>query len=387
VERRLKEALKQDRARIQVGRISHFGLLEMSRQRLRPSLTETAFVTCPHCNGTGLVRSVESSAVHVLRAIEEEAAKRRSAEIVLRCASAVAFYLLNHKRARLAELESAFGLKVIFAADDTLVPPALRIERTKPLTAPPPAPAASLAPPVITAEAALDEAKEETEESQADKAEEARAEPGETEGEREVRRRRRRRRRRGGRREAGAAVQAAPLAGVGEQPVIEPPQPAEGPGAQAAEAAVAIAPDDDQERRFRRGRRGGRRRRREEGEAPAPRPEPAPRVQGATPANPFGDAPFDLFDAIEPAEPAPVAVAAPAGPPSAPIAAEVAPTAAVAAPVGDPSPAPVVAAAQPAPTPEPEPVPEGPRASIDIKPIVVDEVIAEVPKKRGWWRR
>jgi ribonuclease E len=387
VERRLKEALKQDRARIQVGRISHFGLLEMSRQRLRPSLTETAFVTCPHCNGTGLVRSVESSAVHVLRAIEEEAAKRRSAEIVLRCAGAVAFYLLNHKRARLAELEAAFGLKVIFVADETLLPPALRIERTKPLTAPPPAPAASLPPPVVTAEAALDEAEEETEETE-EEAEEARAAPGETEGEREARRRRRRRRRRGGRREDGAPVQAAPPSGVGEQPVIEPLEPAEAPAAEAGEPVPPPAAEEDQERRFRRGRRGGRHRRREEGEAPAPRPEPAPRFQGATPANPFGDAPFDLFDEIEPAEPGAVAAVAPASPPSTPVVAEAAPPAPiaeVAAPVAKPPPAPVMVEAPPAPVPEP--VPEGPHASIEIKPIVVDEVIAEAPKKRGWWRR
>ena len=83
VERRLKEALKNDRARIQVGQISHFGLMEMSRQRLRPSLAETSFIICPHCGGIGHVRSTESAAIHVLRGIEEEGAKRRAAEIVV----------------------------------------------------------------------------------------------------------------------------------------------------------------------------------------------------------------------------------------------------------------------------------------------------------------
>ena len=83
VERRLKEALKADRARIQVGHISHFGLMEMSRQRLRPSLAETSFVTCPHCGGTGHIRTVESAAIHVLRAVEEEGGRRRAAEIVV----------------------------------------------------------------------------------------------------------------------------------------------------------------------------------------------------------------------------------------------------------------------------------------------------------------
>src|SRR6185437_3673115 len=106
VERRIKEALKTDRARIQVGHISHFGLLEMSRQRLRPSLTETSFVACPHCGGTGHVRSTESAALHVLRAIEEEGGKRRAAEIVVHCAGSVALYILNHKRQRLTEVEA-----------------------------------------------------------------------------------------------------------------------------------------------------------------------------------------------------------------------------------------------------------------------------------------
>lgn len=371
VERRLKEALKQDRARIQVGRISHFGLLEMSRQRLRPSLTETAFITCPHCSGTGLVRSVESSAVHVLRAIEEEAARRRSAELTVRCAGAVAFYLLNHKRARLAELEAAFGLRVVFAPDETLLPPAVRIDRTKPLAAAPPAPAA--APPVVTAEAALEEegeAEDETGRGEEEDQDEARS-AGETEGEREARRRRRRRRRRG-RREEGAG--GAPLpSGTGEQPPVEPVE-----AAPAAEPEPA-GPAEEEERRRRR-RRGGRHRRREEGEAP----REAPRFQGATPANPFGDAAFDLFDTVEAAPlPAPAAeVAAEPASPAAP---------AVAAPPPDASSEPPPEAAPPAepeaPPPAAPPLPAGPIASIEIKPIVVDEVIAEAPKRRGWWRR
>ncbi|CAA9265366.1 MAG: Ribonuclease E, partial [uncultured Acetobacteraceae bacterium] len=131
VERRLKEALRHDRARIQVGRISHFGLLEMSRQRLRPSLTETAFVACPHCQGRGQVRSVESSALSVMRAIEEEGAKRRAAEIAVHVASPVALYLLNRKRDRLAHIERRFGMAVVFEPDDTLAPPALRIDRLR----------------------------------------------------------------------------------------------------------------------------------------------------------------------------------------------------------------------------------------------------------------
>ncbi|MFN3449332.1 MAG: ribonuclease E/G, partial [Roseococcus sp.] len=129
VEKRLKDALRHDRARIQVGRISHFGLLEMSRQRLRPSLTEQSFVTCPHCNGRGVVRNLESSAIAALRAIEEECARRRAAEITVRVTTPVALYLLNRKRDRLAEIEGRWGVTVLFEPDDSLRGAETRIER------------------------------------------------------------------------------------------------------------------------------------------------------------------------------------------------------------------------------------------------------------------
>ena len=128
VERRIKESLRHDRARIQVGRISHFGLLEMSRQRLRPSIAEQTFITCPHCLGRGTIRGVESSALQVLRAIEEEGAKRRAAEINVHVASEVALWLLNRKRDRLSEIEARFGMSVFLQPDEKLMGPALRIE-------------------------------------------------------------------------------------------------------------------------------------------------------------------------------------------------------------------------------------------------------------------
>ncbi len=112
VERRLKEALKNDRARIQVGRISAFGLLEMSRQRLRPSLAEASTLPCPHCGGTGFVRSTESTALHVLRSIEEEGARARSAEICVFVPTNVALYILNQKRDSLGQIEARYGLRV-----------------------------------------------------------------------------------------------------------------------------------------------------------------------------------------------------------------------------------------------------------------------------------
>ena len=131
VERRIKEKLKSDRARIQVGRISPFGLLEMSRQRLRPSLQEASTETCSHCEGTGVVRSIESSALHLLRSIEEEGIRGRAAEIVIHAATQVAIYLLNQKRANILALEDRFNMRISVAADESLVPPDCRIERVQ----------------------------------------------------------------------------------------------------------------------------------------------------------------------------------------------------------------------------------------------------------------
>jgi ribonuclease E len=131
VERRMKDALKHDRARIQVGRISPFGLLEMSRQRLRPSLIETSSEPCPYCSGTGIRRSTESTALVVLRAIDEEGANHRAMELTVHMPTAVALYILNHKRSALAELEAKHAMHVLLTNDDSLIPPDLRLERTK----------------------------------------------------------------------------------------------------------------------------------------------------------------------------------------------------------------------------------------------------------------
>ncbi|MCG8543595.1 MAG: ribonuclease E/G, partial [Alphaproteobacteria bacterium] len=128
VERRLKDALRTDRARIQVGRISHFGLLEMSRQRLRPSLAEMSSELCQYCSGTGYIRSVEWTGLHLLRAIEEEALKGRAGELVISVPTDSALYLLNHKRAKLHELEQRHEVKIQVLADGSLVPPAYTID-------------------------------------------------------------------------------------------------------------------------------------------------------------------------------------------------------------------------------------------------------------------
>ena len=326
VEKRLKDALKDDRARIQLGAISHFGLLEMSRQRLRPSLAETSFVTCPHCLGTGTVRGTESAALHVLRAVEEEGGKRRAAEIVVHVAGAIALYILNNKRVRLAEIEDRHGMKVSFAADDSLLPPEVRIDRVRAAAASDlPAPVQQLAPPEpfedpdeepaepMGAAAATDDADEDDAQTEAQA--EARR-PGETAEEQEQRGKRRRRRRRGGRRDEAAAGDDATALPAMPLPVAADDVPHEFDAVLAvAEAAMEAGPEgagttapaadgttpdsatldsatpdaapldtaaEDADRSKRRGRRGGRRRRRdgtdgaaEDGQDNAPAEAPA----------------------------------------------------------------------------------------------------------------
>lgn len=132
VERRLRDAMQNDRARIQLGRISPFGLLELSRQRLHPSLVETNFEVCLHCAGTGLVRTVETTAVRVLRAIEEEGMKARSAEIKVSVPADIALYIFNNKREMLADIESRYGIRVFIHADDSLIKPNYLVETVKP---------------------------------------------------------------------------------------------------------------------------------------------------------------------------------------------------------------------------------------------------------------
>ncbi|MGD9617217.1 MAG: Rne/Rng family ribonuclease [Alphaproteobacteria bacterium] len=260
VERRLKEALKNDRARIQVGRISPFGLLEMSRQRLRPSLTETSTQPCPHCGGTGFIRSVESTALHVLRSIEEEGIRRRSAEICVYVPTTVALYILNQKRDSLNRIETRYTLHVMVARDDSLIPPAFRLERLRSY-------GIGEAPPVRPIQAPSFSEYDSGDEDDSGEAEaeletaadpEAAGENGDTEHDRPTddergRRRRRRRRRRGD--ETRDAHHAVSETGADDEQ--------EGAEADSAgrEEPIEAERDGDSEaerRRRRRGRRGGR---------------------------------------------------------------------------------------------------------------------------------
>ena len=151
VEKRLKDKLKTDRARIQVGRISGFGLMEMSRQRLRPGMLEATTQPCPSCHGTGLIRSDDNMALSILRQIEEEGTRRRSREVLVRCPVGISNFLMNQKREHIAQIESRYGMSVRIEGDIHLVSPDFSMEKFK--TASRVVPEASA--PVVSVDASL----------------------------------------------------------------------------------------------------------------------------------------------------------------------------------------------------------------------------------------
>ncbi|NDH74615.1 MAG: Rne/Rng family ribonuclease, partial [Rhodobacteraceae bacterium] len=190
VEKRLKDKLKTDRSRIQMGRISGFGLLEMSRQRLRPGMIETTTQPCPSCHGTGLIRSDDNLALSILRQIEEEGVRRRSREVLVKCPVGISNFIMNQKRDHVAQIEARYGLSVRVEGDPMLVSPDFLIEKFKTATRYVP----EAAEPVVSADTiVMDEIDE-------DIAEEDDIETPESEQdeERKPKRRRRRRRRRKG---------------------------------------------------------------------------------------------------------------------------------------------------------------------------------------------
>ena len=381
VERKLKEAMRVDRARIRMGRISPFGLMELSRQRLRPSLVEASMERCTSCAGTGVRRSVESSAVHALRAIEEEGLQGRSAEIQLRVPAAVGLYILNRKRRMLEEIEQRYAFAVSFEQDDRLVPPNYAIERLATRPAP----------------------VEEPVEEEADEALKRESKPKkETKGESAEPAKRRRRRRRKPRGEG--AEEAAPEVAAAADAPAEPAQAEGGSEDEAEEPAAATdakaekTEDAPRAKRRRRGRRGGRsrtprqqERQEEPREAPGETAEEAPPPLAAE-----GDAapaaPADSEPPAAPAAPAAEGAAAPANDTGAP-------DPAASEPEPEAPPAPLFAPPAPVPLPEPTAV-DGAEAtaasgngSEDVPAEAVapapppDDSEAEQPRRRGWWQR
>ena len=259
VEKRLKDKLKTDRARIQVGRISGFGLMEMSRQRLRPGMLESTTQPCPHCHGTGLIRSDDSMALQILRALEEEGTRKRSKEVLLKAPIGIVNFLINQKREHIALIEARYGMSVRIEADPTLVSPDYAIDKFKTATRVVPE------TPVISGHAGLmgapvDEDEDlaedlvEDEEEAEDEAAEAADAPEGAEGAKGdgngKKKRRRRRRRRGGSRDGSGAEGAAEGDADGESEAeggdadeapAEAGEPAAEPVTEAAPEPVAEA--------------------------------------------------------------------------------------------------------------------------------------------------
>jgi ribonuclease E len=288
VERRLKEALKHDRARIQVGRISHFGLLEMSRQRLRPSLLEGSTRSCPHCEGRGIIRSISSCALSVLRAIEEHLNGRKAENLTVTCARDVAAYILNEKRDALLDIETTHGISIFIMPSDNIRAAQSVIEKGGERAVTIRKPANGAVKPetafVEPEEEPVEESVEETEEAEPERA----AESDEQRDDKRGRRRGRRGGRRGGRDRDRMEVSGADdLPGTGDQPDLDvggEEAPASNGNGEDAEPRQARRGERDggehrgRGRRGKRGRGGGRDRERGDNRRPFREP-PEPRQE------------------------------------------------------------------------------------------------------------
>ena len=238
VEKRLKDKLKTDRARIQVGRISGFGLMEMSRQRLRPGMLEATTQPCPSCHGTGLIRSDDSMGLSILRQLEEEGVRRRSREVLVKAPVGIVNFLINFKREHIAQIESRYGLSIRVEADPFLISPDFSIERFKTQSR-----VVAGAAPVVSLDAAAVESPEADEDIVPELAEEV------AEDTQPKKRRRRRRRRRG----SGGSDEAS-ASNSDTEPAVE--TAAEGPAeAEAATENVEEAATEEKPKRRRRTRK------------------------------------------------------------------------------------------------------------------------------------
>ncbi len=271
VEKRLKDCLKNDRARIQVGRISHFGLMEMSRQRIRASVLESTTQVCPTCGGAGHVRSPSSVSLHIIRSIEEYLLRETGFDIVARTPTSSALYVLNHKRTSLADLEYRFGVGISVEADESVGSAHLVIDKGAPSTRVPMGPKPSALPDFDESDPDVpleEEADEEivSEDSDGEDDGEERAAPSESRDSGEKRGKRRRRRRGRGRDNEGGETRTAEANGDSASEAASNDEAGEEPnGAVAGSGADAGDKTDGDRKKRRRGRRGGRRGKNEDG--------------------------------------------------------------------------------------------------------------------------
>ena len=406
VEKRLKDKLKTDRARIQVGRISGFGLLEMSRQRLRPGMIEATTQPCPACHGTGLIRSDDNMSLSILRQIEEEGVRRRSREVLVKCPVGIANYLMNQKREHIAQIEGRYGLSVRIEGDPHLVSPDFSLEKFKTATRS----ITAIAAPVVSVDTSLmdqidadsdsdddiDELPDEVENNAT----------GEGEGDGKPKRKRRRRRRRSGKssnqsaengsengnngdQEPAAGTETAEAETAAAEPEGKPAEVAASAEAEVADAVAAQPEEPAEKPKPKRTRRSSKKK-----TAPAPEPETAEAAEAAPEPVTAEAAPEPVAAEVDTAEGATAAPdvaeaeAAPAETAHEPVQSEPEPAPTEPEPVAEAEPAeaepaevePEAPAPQPEPaaaetTPEPEPV----AAEVESTPEPAK------PKRRGWW--
>ena len=403
VEKRLKDKLKTDRARIQVGRISGFGLLEMSRQRLRPGMIEATTQPCPACHGTGLIRSDDNMSLSILRQIEEEGVRRRSREVLVKCPVGIANYLMNQKREHIAQIEGRYGLSVRIEGDPHLVSPDFSLEKFKTATRS----ITAIAAPVVSVDTSLmdqidadsdsdddiDELPDEVENNAT----------GEGEGDGKPKRKRRRRRRRSGKssnqsaengsengnngdQEPAAGTETAEAETAAAEPEGKPAEVAASAEAEVADAVAAQPEEPAEKPKPKRTRRSSKKK-----TAPAPEPETAEAAEAAPEPVTAEAAPEPVAAEVDTAEGAAAAPdvveaeaeAAPAETAPEPVQSEPEPAPTEPEPVAEAEPAeaePEAPAPQPEPaaaetTPEPEPV----AAEVESTPEPAK------PKRRGWW--
>ncbi len=410
VEKRLKDKLKTDRARIQVGRISGFGLLEMSRQRLRPGMLEATTQPCPHCHGTGLLRSDDNVALGILRQIEEEGVRGKSREVLVRAPVGIANYLINHKREHIAGIEARYGLAVRIEGDPALVAPDYALEKFKTATRN----VAEVVSPVISTdmggyEDEDDYTEEDVVEAEAEEVHSAPPAPEaeETPSDKPKKRRRRRRRRKSGsgngegqetQSQDGQEVQEDAASGE-DAPKDDAPAEAAAEVTAAAGADAETAGEEADKPKRKRTRSRSKKTADPETETAAP-VEAAPDAEARPAQEPAAEADAEA-EAPKPASrsrrrsssktKAKAEESAPVETPAAPAVAEETPAepavAEIEAPaeVSEPEAAPSGAAApEPEAAPEAEPRPEPEHATADAAPEPAPQA-EDKPKRRGWW--
>lgn len=390
VEKRMKDKLKTDRARIQVGRISGFGLMEMSRQRLRPGMIEATTQPCQACHGTGLIRSDDSLALSILRQIEEEGTRKRSREVLIKAPVGIANFLMNQKREHIAHIEARYGLSVRIEGDPMLVSPDFSLEKFKTATRV----VSVAAQHVVSVDTSLmdqvdaddDEAPAETADNGAETANKENNVENDGEDRPKRRRRRRRRRNKNGNGETQTAsdetnAEASEAQGAKTPKKAEPAadSPVEAPAAQTDDAPAPAAEQEEAPAKPKRTRSRTRK----------------PKVEADTQDAPEAEAKAETAAPVEETAPAEATEETPAKPKrkrasrakkAAPV--EAAPDAEPAPVAQDAEPAPSSQEAAAAPVAE-EPAPAAPEpepAGAEPEPVVAEAAPEPAkPKRRGWW--